>query len=515
MSTPEPVDRTVWIGAAITLLALSGVCALLGEHLLLGALRLLGGALAGAGAGAAVLALLAGRLRLRPLGLLAGLLAVATALALTVPAVLATRVPPLEDSARAEIAPLGEGDVVHAPQDPAAPVLVRRADGGAELLDGTGVRDIDAAPEDVVALSADGARAVRVTEDGTEVLALDPGLAAPDGEPRTTAFEGEPLALDEEHIVLRHCEDGTCRLAGYGLSDPEEPLWVISDAEETRGTDPIGLAVPARADSSPDLLDAARAAGVLPAVPLRFDAAQGWVQLDPTTGFPVGRLLSGKEQECRIAVTAPTATAQDPLHERPLVLTACSDEDGALTATAHRDGEVLWESAPSPPGTWTVLMDQGRVLATGTEEGTDVEGEIVAAEGQADWIAPGGEGVAQAAAFSSRIGIDGVTMVVTNESGQVVAYDTADGTNTWTLPLSSPAAEARGALAGGTAAVLDPLERTAPLSPRGAQRLRVVDARGGEVLLDAGTTAEVEALHPVGGGRVLLTLEDRTLLLGR
>lgn len=516
---------TLWIGAAVTALALAGVAALLADHFLLGALRLAAGVLAGLGLGAALLAVLAvtdgrGRRPPRRRVLLAGALAFAAALALTLPAVLAVRVAPLEhsDAVLASIAPLAEGDVVHGPADPDAPVLVRRASGGAQLLDASGVQEIDAAGEDVVALSADGTYLVHVHGESTDVLSLDaagsPGATSEGGAAPLT-LEGAPLALDGQHLVMRHCEGGTCRLAGYDLTAPEEPLWVIGDAEETRGPDPLGHPLPARAEQSTELLGAARATGALPAVPLRFDPAQGWVQLDPATGFPVGRLLAGAEEDCRIAATAPRPTAQDPLHAQPLVLTACSGEDGALTATAFRDGEELWESAPSPPGTWSVRLEHGRVLATGMEEGTEVEGEIIASEHRPDWTAPGGDGVAQAAPFTTRIGIDGERMVVANESGQLVAYDAATGTNTWTLPLPSGGDGVRGVLGEGTVAVLDPVERTAPLDPRGAQRLRLVEAGSGEVLVDEQITEDVTRLDPVGGGRALVTLEGRTVLLGR
>ena len=100
-------------------------------------------------------------------------------------------------------------------------------------------------------------------------------------------------------------------------------------------------------------------------------------------------------------------------------------------------------------------LEAGRVLASGTEAGTTTEGEILASEHGADWTAPGGDGVAQAEAFTARIGIDGTRMVLTNEAGQLLAYDTATGTNSWTLPLDDPEAGVRGSLAAGTAVVLD------------------------------------------------------------
>ncbi|MGO1286769.1 MAG: outer membrane protein assembly factor BamB family protein [Brachybacterium sp.] len=512
---PGP-DTTTALGAAVAMLALAGICALLAEHFLLGALRLAAGLLAGAGLGTTLLALLGSRLRPRPRTVIALVTAAALALALTLPAVLATRIAPLAEQAMTTIDALGDGDTVHSLPEPEAPVLVRREGGGAELLDELGARHLEAAPEDVIALAADGTRAVHARATTTEVLTLDrTASGGADGGLPSLTLDGTPLALDGDLIVLRHCEDGTCRLSGHDLTAPADPLWTLLDAEETRGTDPAGAEVPARLGQAPGLLDAVRTTGVLPSVPLRFDPAQGWVQLDIATGFPVGRILAAPEEECRITTTAPTATALDPLHATPLVLTACSAEDGALTATAFREGEVLWESAPSPPGEWSVRLDGDTVLATGTEAGTDVPGEIVASGQRGDWAAPGGEGVRQASAFTSRIGIDGAAMVVTNDSGQLVAYDTADGTNLWTLPLTSPDAAVRGALGSGAAVVLDTVVREEPLEPRGAQRLRVIDAMTGEVAVEMLISEEVGAVHAVGGGRALVTVGGETLLLGR
>ena len=510
----EQGERTLWLGAAVTLLAVAGICALLGGHLLLGVLRLAAGLLAGAGLGAALLAVLGPRLPRRARGAAAGLLALVLAAALTTPAVVATRLDPLEQSATASIAALGEGDVVHSLPLPDAPVLVRRADGSSQLLDAHGVRPVDASAHDVLALSHDGTHLVRATGASTAVLSLDRSLSTPDGGFPTTTFEGTPLALADGVLVLRDCADGYCHLSGYDLTAPEEPLWVVTGSAETRGTDPAGQAVPARAEAETGLLDAARADGVLPAVPLHFDPAQGWVQLDPATGFPVGRILAGPEEECRISATEAPATAQDPRRPAPQVLTVCSDEDGALTATAFHEGEQLWQSDPSPAGSWSVRMDQGRVLAEGTEAGAEVAGEIIASEQQAAWSAPGGEGVQEASAFTARIGIDGAAMVVTNEAGQLLGYDTAEGTNLWTLPLTAPGTPVRGTLEAGTAVVLGEVVREEPLDPRGAQRVQVLDAASGEVSLEARTAEEIGAVHALGGGRALVTVGERTLLLG-
>src|SRR5699024_1375760 len=122
--------------------------------------------------------------------------------------------------------------------------------------------------------------------------------------------------------------------------------------------------------------------------------------------------------------------------------------------------------------------------------------------------------VAQVAAFTARIGIDGEAMVVTNESGQLLAYELADGANTWTLPLSSPDAQVRGTLEAGTVVVLDEVERERPLAPRSTRRLRVIDARSGEVRVEARVAGEVGAVHAVGGGGALVTVDGPPLLRG-
>lgn len=508
----EGRDRATLIGLAVVLLAVAGICALLGSHLLLGALRIAAGILAGLGLAAALLALLPARPA--PRALVAGATALAAMLLLIVPAVLATRVEPLADRAHLRIEALGEGDAVHSLPTPDSPVLVRRADGTAQVLIGQVAHTIEATTHDVLALSADGRRLVRATGASTEVILLDPTASAPDGSFPSRRLEGTPIALDGDLLVQRTCSEGLCRNSGYDLGGSEEPLWVVSASAGTRGTDPAGLPVPAVAEEAPGLLEAARATGVMPSVPLSFDPAQGWVQLDPATGFPVGRILADAAEECRIAATAEGVAAQDPLQATPLVLTVCSAEDGALTATAFRDGEVLWESAASPAGTWDVRLDRGRVLAGGTEAGAEAPGEIIATEQQADWTAPGGEGIAQASAFTARIGIDGTAMVVTNGSGQLLAYELADGANTWTLPLSSPEEGVRGTLAAGTAVVLDGVQRERSLEPRSTRRLRVIEASTGEVALETRVAGTIDALHAVGGGRALVTVGDETLLLG-
>ncbi|MEJ6543420.1 hypothetical protein PQI65_09475 [Brachybacterium paraconglomeratum] len=518
----HPPDAATALGLAVVLLALAGICALLGDHFLLGALRLAAGVLAGTGLGVLLLALLGRRLRRRTRRLLAGALALVVALALTVPAVHASRVGSLESAAAAEIAPLGEGDEVASAPNGQGPVLVRRADGTAQLVGaGAEAREVEAAPDDVLALSSDGTRLVRVTGEVTRVHELGggsdaagDGSDAPDGGAAPVELPGQPLALSGDTLVLRACEDGVCRVRGVDLTAPDEPLWTVMDAEETRGPDQAGLALPARAEAPAGLLDAVAATGVLPSVPLRFDPAQGWLQIDAATGFPVGRVLAPADADCRIAATPAPPDPQSVQEQGPLVLTVCAGEDGALTATAFRDGAPLWESAPSPAGNWTVRLEAGRVLASGTEAGTTIEGEILASEHGADWTAPGGDGVAQAEAFTARIGIDGTRMVLTNEAGQLLAYDTATGTNSWTLPLDDPEAGVRGSLAAGTAVVLDETVREEPLDPRGAQRLRVITAEDGAVSEELVLDEEITAWHPLSGGRALVSTDEETVLLG-
>lgn len=511
----EGPDTTTAIGLAVVLLALAGIAALVGGQFLIGALRLAAGFLAGAGAGLLLLAVLGARGRRGSRRLLAGALALAVALALTVPAVLATRVPPLSEAAAASIPALGEGDTVHSVPAADAPVLVRRADGTAQVLGQEAVHEVDAAAEDVLALSADGTRLIEVADGRTVVSDLTGSGGTGSGPEEIAAVAGIPLSLSEDLLVVRECEGSdaeACTLSGYDLTAGDRPQWTLSapGAQEARGIDPAGVEVAARPDEPPGPLDAVRATGVLPAVPLRFDPAQGWIQLDAATGFPVGRVLAGPEQPCRVSVNGPT-----PRTDAPVVLTVCSAPDGALTATAHVRGEVLWTSEPSPAGRWAVQMDHGRVLATGTEEGTGISGEIVASEHRAAWTEPGAGALDEAVEATARLGIDGARMVRANTSGQLVAYDTADGTNVWTLPLSAPDVPVNGTLEAGTVVVLDPVERTRALQPRGAQRLRVVDADTGTVTADAVVTDPVRSVHGIGDGRTLVTVGEQALLLGR
>lgn len=332
------------------------------------------------------------------------------------------------------------------------------------------------------------------------------------------------LALAGDVAVARVCEAGACLLTGYDLADAPsagaapEPLWQVLDGDASttpRGPDPGsgGPAAPAIAVGAAPagLLDAITDTGVVPAVPLRFDPAQGWVQLDPTTGFPMGRVLAGPEDPCRIAATDPA-----PGDTEPVVLTVCAGEDGALTATATRDGEELWTTDPSPAGEWTVRMEDGRVLASGTEAGSGAIGEIVASEAGGAWSRPGGAGVEQASAFTSRVGIDGSRMVVTNDQGQLLAYDTATGENTWSAPLASPLEDLRGDLAAGTVAVVTPAPRERSLDPRSGVRVRAIDAASGRLRLDLVVRDgdEVEGVHALGDGRALVTTGDAAYLLG-
>jgi len=514
-SRPDPV---AWTGAAVVLGALAGVCALLGDHLLLGVLRIAAGVLVGLAAGAGLVALRRGRGAL--LLPAAAVLALAVATALTAPALIAARAPSLDSSALARIAPLGDGDTVVGLGAAGAPVLVRRAAGGGQLLSGTRVQAVESGADEALALSEDGTRLLRTSEAGTTVLDAGGG-----GEPVALAtLPGPVLALAGDVAMARVCEAGACLLTGYDLTEAPsadaapEPLWQVLDGDAStapRGPDPGsgGPAAPAIAVGAAPagLLDAITATGVVPAVPLRFDPAQGWVQLDPTTGFPMGRVLAGPEDLCRIAATDPA-----PGDTEPVVLTVCAAEDGALTATATRDGEEQWTSDPSPAGEWTVRMEDGRVLASGTEAGTGATGEIVASEAGGAWSRPGGAGIEQASAFTSRVGIDGSRMVVTNEQGQLLAYDTATGENTWSAPLASPLEDLRGDVAASFVAVVTPAPRERSLDPRSGVRVRTIDAASGRLRLDLVVRDgdEVEGVRALGDGRALVTTGDAAYLLG-
>ncbi|HJB09354.1 MAG TPA: hypothetical protein H9786_02305 [Candidatus Brachybacterium merdavium] len=548
------------VGAAVVLLALAGICALLASHLLIGALRLAAGVLAGAGLGMLVLPIARRWLPRQRRRLLAAALALLVAAALTVPAAVDSRTPPLEDQAVAVLEPLDEHDHITSvpdPPDPAAsPVLIRRADGSAQLLRAGRLDPLEPADGDVLALSADGSRLLRIGEDSTRVLAL-PEDSAPVPE---AVLPGQVLALADDRAVARACEDETCRLSGYDLAaaaetegpaagtdaddedaegtdaddetaqgadaggeategaDAEEALpavWTVGDAAETRGPDPAGTQLPAASatEQPPGLLEATQLTGLVPGVPLRFDPAQGWLQLDPATGFPLGEVLAGPEQHCRIAVTTPVRDGASLQETGPQTVSVCSEPDGSMTARAHRDGAMLWESAPSPAGQWQVRLESGRVLAVGTEAGADVPGEIVASSQQADWGAPGGTALQEADALVARLGIDGDRMVAANATGQLLAYDTADGTNLWTLPLPEPEGM-HGVLEAGTVVALDRLDRTHPLQPRHGRRLRIVDAATGQITQQAVVTDEVTALKGLSGGRALVTTAEHTLLLG-
>lgn len=518
----EGTDPVLALGAAIVLAALAGICALLGAHFVIGALRLVAGVLAGAALAAGILALPMWRALPGRRALLAGGLGLALAVALTLPAVLAAHVPwPVPEATR--IDPLGQGDRLLTVPAPDAPAVVRRAD-RLELLRGTGVRTVPRGSGESAALAADGTRLVLTDGETTRVLDLDPTLSTPDGLPPEQTLLGAPLSLTGDVLVLHSCAEGLCTLRGVDLTAGEKPLWTLTALEGIRGADAADDWIPATGEPPRDLAASLEDAGIVPTVPLRVDEVQGWFQLDPTTGVAVGRRLAGPEEDCRIAATAPEPVpAPTQADLAPVVLTACTGEDGALTATAFRDGEALWTSDPSPAGQWEVMLDGGRVLARGTEAGSDVVGEIVASSAQAAWTAPGGQGLAEVSGFRSRLGIDEDAMVVVNEAGQLVAYDTADGAEQWALPLSIPGADGaageapdvRGAVAAGAVVVLDPLPREHPLDPRDGRRLRLVDAEDGTVLATLELPDEPRAVRPVGGGRALVTTgSGETFLVG-
>lgn len=514
--TPGGLDRATALGVVVVLLAVAGICALLADHLLIGALRLAAGVLAGLAIGAAVLALPIRRRRTARI--LAASAAAAGALALTVPAVLDTRLDALADHALADVEAIGEGDQVISVPRASSPVLVRSADGTGQLLQAGRIDPVDADDGDLLALSAEGTHLLHVTGETTTVHTLVQG-SAPE---MLATFDGSPVAMADDVLVMRACEDGTCRTSGYELAaatgtaaEPPTAIWTVQDAPDADGPDPAGIDMPARQAQPRDELGALRDSGVLPQVALRHDPAQGWVQVDPATGFAIGEVLAGADQDCRIIPTSAPVEPASMQEEGPVVLTVCSADDGAMTARAHRDGLPLWESDPSPAGEWTLRADRGRVIAQGTEAGTDTPGEIVVGEQRAAWTAPGGGGLDQATALTARIGIDGTRMLVTNTAGQIAAYGTLDGTDRWSLPMASAEGSVRGTIGADSAVVLDEHVRTRPLDAREAHRLRVIDLSTGEVTQEIVVDEDVDALMPVGAGSVLVTVGDRTYLLGR
>lgn len=520
-------DTTAWIGAAVVLASAAGIALLLACHFLLGWLWLAGALLAGSAAASGLLAVGPLRRRLRPLTArtLAAGLALAVSAAVALPPLAAARPEPLAQLAALSIAPLGERDQVISPSappedaDPAqVPVLVRRADGSGQLLQGEHVAPVPAERPDLLALSSDGSRLVRADASGIRTTSAGGAWRR-----WTAPVPGAPVAVAGDVLVARACSEGLCRLSGHDLSRPDAPeLWSIIDGTaqsgaDARGAAPTGVELEL-ADAQPGIDAAARERGLLPAAALRFDPAQGWTQLEATTGFPQGEVLvpAVDADRCRLAVTAPEPP--DPQRPglgasaEPLVLTVCAGEDGALTATAFAQGARLWTSDPSPAGQWRIRMDHGRVIAAGTEEGAQAEGELVASSAQAAWGAPGGELFAQAEPMRVRIGIDGAVMLGANTAGQAVLYDTATGVDRGSLPLSGREAGVRGDLGAGSAVVIDPAPRERPLDPRGAERLRILDPAGHGVVLRAVVPEGSRALA-VGRDAALVSGPDGAHLL--
>ncbi|MFC0675634.1 outer membrane protein assembly factor BamB family protein [Brachybacterium hainanense] len=497
MSPAAPPDRTVLPALALAALALAGVGALLGEHLLLGPLRLLAGLLAALGLALLVLALPLPRRR--PL---AALVAAAAALALTVPAVLAHRSVDLADAALASLPPLQGGDRVIVGADEASPVLIDRASGEDTLLDPASGRTaaVEAQGAEPL-LAADGSRLLLRRREATTVLDSSEALARTGGDGTTVAasapsgsreLPGSPLALDGDLLVMQSTERPGCVIRGYDLAEQAAaPVWTVRDPGAADC--PVGAAPEDE--------------GVLPRIAVRTDSRQGLVQIDPRTGFVLGGILSRPGTDC----TAQLSTG--PADAGQHVVLVCAARDGALTARALAAGNELWRTEPSPAGSWETRVEDGRVLARGTEQGTDVSGELVASEASSSWTAPGGDGGAGLRPARARIGMDGAQMILVDTAGQVSALDTATGRPRWTVPLSSPQAPVTGALAHGTAVLLDPAPRAHALAPRDASRLRILDPAGRqsvELTLEA-APAEI---RPLPGGRALLTDDGALLLIG-
>src|SRR5699024_11279221 len=97
-----------------------------------------------------------------------------------------------------DLHPPDEHDNITSHPDPpypaASPVLIRRADGSAQLLRAGRLDSLEPADGDVLALSADGSRLLRIGEDSTRVLAL-PEDSAPVPE---AVLPGQVLALADD-----------------------------------------------------------------------------------------------------------------------------------------------------------------------------------------------------------------------------------------------------------------------------------------------------------------------------
>lgn len=512
---PGPFEDPVLIvSAGIVLACLAGMAWLLADMLLDGRLLVLAGVLAGLAAGCALLAALA---RFTPLRMLlqrclAGAAAAAVALGLLVPALSGTGPEELAERAAVSTAALTEGDTVASV--PGAPVLIRRADGSGELLGEDGVQEIAGAEASTLGLSADGAWLVGVGDGTSWVRSLAGGALGPVQE-----LDGTLLTLTGDIAVLHRCAEGRCDLAGWDLAaeGADQELWSITAPEEARGQAPAGAEIALGGDSdagadqegAPEATAAVQADGVVPSAPVRFDPEQGWLWFDPTSGHPVGRVLSDPEQDCRVASVPAVETGAAQTHG-PAAVMVCSTDDGVLTASGLSDGAARWTSEASPAGSWTVRLTEGAVLARGTEEGTDIEGEMVASSTRARWTASGG---VSPPALRARIGLDGALILGFTERDEALAADTATGEILWTVPVRAADRDPRGALGHDGAVIVDSAPRSHPFDPRDAQRLRVLDRARGRVQEALVTRDPIERVQPLSEGRVLVGSGERLMLL--
>lgn len=494
------------LSLAVALAAVGAACWIVGEHRLQAPLRLLGGAIAGLTLGPLVL-VVAGRARRGRVVAVA--LAVLAALALTVPAVLAHRVGTLDGVEPAGLAPLGADDQVVsvAGTDEPSAILVRRAAGASQLVadDGMAVTDLATAAGDVAALSADG-RYVTVAHAGSTQVASASDPA------RSRTVVGTPVGLVGDVLVVRVCADERCDERGYdlrGTGPLDEPTWTVDVDVDAPVADAEGAALTI-GGPAPSAADVGRQAGVLPDAVVRRAAGQGWAWVDPATGHLHGRVIAPDDGSCR--VVAPASLDDDGAV--PPVVAVCAAADGALTASASRDGAPLWTSDASAPGDWTVRIDGGRVIADGTQSESGTAGEIVATEHDAAWSEPGGETVAEAGPYRAQVGVDGMDVVRVTAAGQAIAHDIATGETVWAEPVSEQGGPLRGALGARTAVLLDTEARTDALDPRAATRLRVIDSATGEVTVDGWSPHPVQDVRPVSAGRALVLVDDRMLLVG-
>lgn len=510
-----PLEEPLVLGAvAVLCAALGGIGLLLSGLWLLGWLHILAWLLLGVALGSALLAglaMVARRFRARWRMLLAGLTAGALAAAMTVPAVLDTRPQALADVALARTAPLIRDDQVVSVPVAGAPVLIRYGDGAGTLLSAQGAETIPAQKGTALGLSADGRWLVQAGPERTVLTGLA-GPASSQGGGEAVSIPGTLLALTADTAITHHCEADTCRLSGFPLEGGEPAArWSVLDSADPVGQDGEGHEFDPTG-SLPPLGRAFATTGLVPSAPVRFDPAQGWVWIDPATGVAVGRVLARPTETCHAVSTTAAARDAAPLQApNPAAVLLCAEGNGVLTAHGIEGGAERWVSEGSPSGAWRAEVTQGAVLATGTETGTDVQGEMIASPAQSAWQAPGGDLLDAAVPMTARFGIDAAVILGVDADHRVVGYDSVTGQSLWSAGAEG---EVRGALSPGSAVTVDQAPRRAPLDPTGATRLRIGDPARGLASRTVVTRDDIREVRAVGVRQALVVTDEATYLIG-